>query len=285
MSIRNYLNTEGQNAGRIHGNFLAIDTAGTITKSYTTNGSILLTGTGGGSQNLDQVLQVGNDANFQDIINVNSMLFNQTTGTKYIAIGENTDYIGTTNNNSVSIGNHTSPQTSQGMESVSIGLNAGSVNQSNACVAIGVNAGNSGQGADSVCIGAYAGSLNVGASSVCIGTSAGYDSCGQNSILIGSNASPNFTHDRCIVLNANANDLNTLQSESCYVRPIRTLQSTTTTCSMLYHNSLNNEITRNNDKFVINGINMLSATASGSSGQHLNVVINGTNYKIALLNV
>ena len=50
MSIRNYLNTKGQNIGKIHGSFLAIDvTPGSgITKSYTANGSILLTGSGGG---------------------------------------------------------------------------------------------------------------------------------------------------------------------------------------------------------------------------------------------
>jgi hypothetical protein len=93
MSIRNYLNTAGTNIGKIHGTFLAIDTAGTITKSYTANGSILLTGSAGSTPTLSQVLTSGSDANLQQIENLTAI----NNGVAPFYIGDtslgSTDYI------------------------------------------------------------------------------------------------------------------------------------------------------------------------------------------------
>ena len=75
MSIRNLLNTEGTNIHKITGDKLAIDVAGSITKSITLDGSLLLTGAGGPSvtPTLEEVLIAGNDCNNQNIINANSV--------------------------------------------------------------------------------------------------------------------------------------------------------------------------------------------------------------------
>lgn len=76
MSIRSICNTQGTNESKIRGDMLAIDVAGTISKSYTTNGSILLTGSGGGASNLNAVLTAGNDAGNLNILNVDNLTLN-----------------------------------------------------------------------------------------------------------------------------------------------------------------------------------------------------------------
>lgn len=83
MSIRNLLNTEGTNIHKISGEKLAVDVAGTISKSITPDGSLLLTGSSTSTPNLQQVLTQGNNASGLSMIGVNAIsatTLNNVTG-------------------------------------------------------------------------------------------------------------------------------------------------------------------------------------------------------------
>lgn len=75
-----------------------------------------------------------------------------------------------------------------GLNCVSIGNNAGSINQGINCVAIGLNAGSNNQALRSVAIGEGSGSVSQGTLAVGIGTNAGGNTQAQWGVAVGSEA-------------------------------------------------------------------------------------------------
>ena len=90
------------------------------------------------------------------------------------------------------------------LTSVSIGNETGWL-QGQKAVAIGYNAGRQEQNNNAIAIGDMAGMLNQG----------------QNSIAIGKDAGCKNQHKNSIVLNASGNPLQTIQSDSVYIKPIQ----------------------------------------------------------------
>ena len=112
----------------------------------------------------------------------------------------------------MAIGNNSGgafPGEGQGDNSIAIGRNAGGTNQNNYAIAIGYQAGETGQNAYSIAIGYQAGET------------------GQ--------------HANTIVLNSNTSPLNTTQSDSFFVKPIRRVTDNTG-LQQLYYDSLTGEI-------------------------------------------
>ena len=141
----------------------------------------------------------------------------------------------------------------QGSNSIAIGEDSGMTGQSNQSVAIGHYSGRTNQSDQSVAIGLYSGYDSQGSKSIAIGPNAGMTNQGVRSIAIGYGAGQVNQHDRTIVLNAsNANELNTDQSNSFYVSPIRLFGMWAPATRILIYNPESHEITQ------------LSAPASGN---------------------
>ena len=95
--------------------------------------------------------------------------------------------IGSSNPNRVSIGNQAG-QLNQGSDAVALGLRAGNSNQGRKSVAIGSESGEISQGSRSVAIGDGAGNENQGMHSVALGFRCGLCNQGGYSVCLGSNA-------------------------------------------------------------------------------------------------
>ena len=160
----------------------------------------------------------------------------------------------TQGNYSVAIG-YNAAQTSQGGQSVAIGYNAGGTSQGGSnvavgygagantqtiyAVAIGLNAGGMLQGRSSVAIGRNAGANTQTQYAIAIGESAGQYNQGQFAIAVGYNAGLNNQPASSIILNATGNAFTATNTNAVYVTPIRISTAT----SVLYYNTLTNEVT------------------------------------------
>jgi len=156
-------------------------------------------------------------------------------GIESIAIG-NQSGLSNQGNNSVGLGSQTA-FIDQGNFCLAIGTFSGYVNQGEGSVAIGSNAGGENQGQYSTSIGLSAGQLNQGDSSVAIGFASGQNNQGNNSIsigfataqndqgnnciAIGDFAGRNNQHNNTIVINSSGVDLDTINTNSLYIDPIR----------------------------------------------------------------
>lgn len=199
----------------------------------------------------------------------------------------------------------------QGTNAVAIGSSAGAGNadanltpivgttQGTSAVAIGVLSGRYGQGGSAIAIGNGAGTgtidgngnvvTNQLGNAIAIGTNAGTAGQGASAIAIGNNAGTSNQVANSIILNASGNATQATNA-GFYVRPIR---NDTTKQAQVQFNTSTFEVTQvaqvvspvtTGGLDVTGDAALLSATAGGSSGQHLRIVINGVTYKIALLN-
>ncbi|KNC81111.1 hypothetical protein SARC_06536 [Sphaeroforma arctica JP610] len=91
----------------------------------------------------------------------------------------------------------------------------------NSKVRLGSSAGSVRQGSSVVALGDSAGMTDQQDNGVAIGTEAGYDNQGEQAIAIGTRAGRENQHDNTIVLNAYSSALNTQQSNSLCVNPVR----------------------------------------------------------------
>lgn len=180
-----------------------------------------------------------------------------TQGTRSVAIGYDAgnDEQG---EGGVSIGN-SSGRVRQGVDSVAIGVNAGEEDQDANSIAIGFEAGKQDQSEFSVAIGHLSGTDNQGSSSVAIGESSGRvnqgNNCvaignntaqnnqGDNSVAIGYNAARNDQDNNTIVICGDGTELNTGNSSSFYVKPIR---NDVTFSDMLLYSTSTSEISYGN---------------------------------------
>jgi hypothetical protein len=163
--------------------------------------------------------------------------------------------IGASGYSSLSIGENAG-LTSQGDTAIAIGLNAGKSSQefdaiaigngaaSSAqgphAIAIGKNSGTTTQGTYSVAIGHSAGNTTQGTYCVAVGQRAGYSNQGSHCIAIGSSAGETSQHANTIILNAKGTALNSTQTNSLYINPIR--NTTTTPTNVLTYNTTTKEV-------------------------------------------
>jgi len=118
---------------------------------------------------------------------------------------------------------------SQLQEATAIGFRAGMSDQQVSALAIGFNAGRVTQGSEGIAIGRGAGESNQQTRAVAIGGLAGFYTQGSYSIALGYQAGHNGVstqHDRSIVMNASGAPLQSAQTDSCFIRPIRDVDST-----------------------------------------------------------
>jgi hypothetical protein len=82
-----------------------------------------------------------------------------------------------------------------------------------------------------ISIGTNAGTTSQGAGAIAIGSTAGNASQGANAIAIGANAGTTSQHANSIIINASGNALNTNNTLSCIINPIRNVDLSTTTAN------------------------------------------------------
>lgn len=171
-------------------------------------------------------------------------------------------------NNSVAVGNLAGNLT-QGINSVAVGDSAGKTLQSANSVAVGNLAGNFNQSINSVAVGDSAGRISQSAHSVAVGSGAGETTQGTNSVAIGDSAGQTSQGARSVCIGTNT------ASSSLNDTVVLGYGGTATS----------------NGQFVLNmGANNLKTTlttagTAGSVNQYLIVTLNGSNYKLALLNM
>ena len=110
-------------------------------------------------------------------------------------------------------------------------------------------------------------------------------------IRIGQNAGSSNQSANSIVINATGTTIDgSGGANRCYIAPIR---NDTTKQSQVQYNTTTNEVSyvaQVVSPITTSGLDLtgnaalLSNNSGGSSGQHLQIVVNGTPYKIALLN-
>lgn len=171
---------------------------------------------------LVDVLNVGNqagtniDMSSNDLLKVGNLGFSQS---------------------SVSIGNGSGGKNDNNTKT-NVGFECGKTSQSGLTVAIGNQSGNILQKASAVAIGNQAGRFNQGVGCVAIGDRAGDSGQGERAIAIGTEAGFLNQHTKTIILNATGSALNTTNTDSFYVAPIRSA----TNSNVLYYNTTNKEI-------------------------------------------
>jgi hypothetical protein len=153
---------------------------------------------------------------------INAGVTNQ--GTLSVAIGSSaglTDQMGSC----VAIG-ILSGSTDQSVNSVAVGVRAGSTNQGSSCVGLGNQAGEIDQGNNAISIGVVAGEVSQSDSAVAIGSNAGRMSQGVSAIAIGKLAGSVSQASTSIVLNATGIALENTVSDTCVIKPIRSVATT-----------------------------------------------------------
>ena len=154
-------------------------------------------------------------------------------------------------------------QTTEGMNKIAIGYNAGleagedSIaigrdtafnDQGVSAISVGFQAGHDTQGDYSIALGSGAGADFQGISSIAIGRCAGENSQGSNCIAIGAYAGQTDQHSGTIVMNASGVPLDTKQSNSLYIDSIRNI--TNVPRNFLCYDSSNCEVYYTNTEWV-----------------------------------
>ena len=120
------------------------------------------------------------------------------------------------------------------------------INVNSANVKLSDGAG-SGAGNDNISIGYQAG-INAGNYAVAIGTIAG-QSGGTNSVSLGFNAQAN--DNNCIVINGSGTLTQSLQTDSCYINPVRNVNATTLLSPyVVQYDDTNKEVIKSEDLHV-----------------------------------
>lgn len=107
-------------------------------------------------------------------------------------------------------------------------------------LAFGLNAGTTNQGSAAVAFGYGAGYLTQGTEAVAVGNLAGQTTQGNFAIAIGSNAGKTNQHANSIVINATGAALNSTTASSFYIKPVRSV-STTTGLQQVWYNPTTGE--------------------------------------------
>jgi len=170
-------------------------------------------------------------------------------GINAVAVGNNAGQI-SQQDSAVAVGSYAG-QVNQGTGSVAVGNLAGFDTQHSSAVAIGFSAGHSDQGIEAVAIGSGAGYSSQQNYALAIGANAGQHSQGTGAVAIGNNAGVNSQHANSIVINAQNTGLDTQEGGALYIAPIR--NNTSATGSYMFYNSTTKEVTFNSSvkSFII----------------------------------
>ena len=164
-------------------------------------------------------------------------------------------------------------------EGIKIGEEAGLNTQEIYSIAVGYRAGKDNQGTNGIAIGTIAGRESQGEYSVAIGYQAGKVLQGDNSIAIGNRAGETNQHNSTIILNGTSIPLDSTQTGSLYVKPIRG-ETDLISKKIMYYDEVSGEITYTNDS----SINLNTSTIENVSA--INYVqgasiIEGTTFDIS----
>ena len=162
---------------------------------------------------------------------------NNASGPDTVTIGRNAGAVNQ-GTESVAIGDEAG-KTSQGVNAVAIGNNAAETNQGASAVSIGDLAGNISQTAYAVAIGVGAGYDGQKESGVAIGKSAGYTTQGVSAVALGQYAGKTNQAANSIVINATGVEVNNTTASSLVIKPIRSAVGTT----MLMYDATTGEVT------------------------------------------
>jgi hypothetical protein len=176
-----------------------------------------------GSEAIAIGVQAGNNAQKSGAVSMGYYAGNVTQGLAAVAIGSSAG------------------RTNQGGYSIAIGGNCGRTNQAAFNVAIGHECGMDTQAQHAVAIGATAGTITQGTGSVAVGWGAGKTAQGAYAVAVGPRSGTTSQHAGTICLNAANADLNTTQTNSLYINPIR--NTTTTPTNVLTYNTTTKEVT------------------------------------------
>jgi hypothetical protein len=169
-------------------------------------------------------------------------------------------------------------ETNQAIRGIAIGHQAGWVNQGQAGIAIGSGAGVTGQAAFAIAIGQDTSNINQGTNSIAIGQNAGGTGQGANSIAIGrlAGVGPDGTFANSIILNGSGSPV-VSSAAGLYVAPIR---SATTTGNILQYNTTTKEIIYSNT-INANTVGYHTGDVKGSIvGDDSTILIDGTNSRV-----
>ena len=146
---------------------------------------------------------------------------------------------------------------------VRVGIDAGLTDQSGNAIAIGYQSGKTGQEPNSIAIGALAGLTDQSGNAVAIGYEAGNGTQGGDSIAIGYRAGYSNQAENTIILNATGDALNSVgDASACYVKPIRTVDTSYNTYEPLAYNKTTGELVSGNNV----GFKMITDSFSVSGG-------------------
>jgi len=187
---------------------------------------------------------------------------------------------------SVAIGNLAGENT-QGLKSVAIGFNAGRTTQGATAIAIGALAGLTIQGASAIALGNQTARLNQSDFSIAIGAQAGYNALALNAIAIGYLAAYTSSVANSICLNGTGAVFNPSQA-GFFVKPLRGV-STGLIAGGLYYDSTTGELqyststTTTLNASTATNISSPTTTITGTTCNHNSTTnnINGTNTNIA----
>jgi hypothetical protein len=175
-----------------------------------------------GSEAIAIGVQAGNNTQKSGAVSMGYYAGNVTQGLAAVAIGSSAG------------------RTNQGGYSIAIGGNCGRTNQAAFNVAIGHECGMDTQSQHAVAIGATAGTSTQGTGSVAVGWGAGKTGQGAYAVAVGPRSGITSQHAGTICLNAANADLNTTQTNSLYINPIR--NTTTTPTNVLTYNTTTKEV-------------------------------------------
>ena len=120
---------------------------------------------------------------------------------------------------------------------VSFGKLSGSIGQGASATAIGYLAGYTGQSTEAVAVGDSAGQSAQGVNSVAVGAFSGRTNQGNNAVALGAYAGQSSQHANSIVLNATGAVVNSASTSSFFVKPVRSVTTTTGLTQVWYSTS------------------------------------------------
>jgi hypothetical protein len=209
---------EGAGADGTGTNAIAIGTDAGVNQQYV---AIAIGHAAGNNNQGGQAIAIGRSAgnNNQDMnaIAIGRYAGNQDQQEETIAIGR---YAGRTN---------------QRFHAIAIGAQAGESDQYWDAIAIGRSAGNNGQDHQTIAIGQRAGQDYQASQAIAIGAYAGNDTQGQNSIAIGAYAGQNSQYNNSIVINATGSLLDSDDTGTFIVKPVRSTADMTGFTPMGYN--------------------------------------------------
>ena len=216
ISLSNYSTAIGFRAGYDNHGLESVSIGGNAGSANMGEYSIAIGSKAGETDHGDNSVSIGTSAG------------NMTHGDNAVSIGYRAGFRNR-QNNTIAIGNNAGAENTpdasgnivDSTNSIAIGNASARLSQSNNAISIGTNAGEFSQKTGGLAIGSDAGKNYQQEYGIAIGYKAGEVNQGTNAIAIGTNAGNSYQDTNSIVINATGVALNTSNSNSLYISPIR----------------------------------------------------------------